>query len=653
MIGISCRGFGVLLDGARARGIPLEALIDGLDVTAEQLANPKGRIPWDDAVVMANRMQEAVGGPEGLRRLGAENFTTESFNLFHVVGRALSRPSDVYYMGTHWVGPNLFPMIHGELWEKADGKLVERLTLQEGHRDCPALFHMLHGALETAPERYGHGKCDIDMQLEPGRATYTIHLERKGHSWLGRMIRAIRAPFTLPTMMNELIQQSVAIEANYTEIRNAHDRIESQATDLERVNSIGRRLAQQIDLDRVADVLVRVMLEELGVRGVELWLIRPERDATGPEISREATAEPRLFRRGGRQQGAPTVHYLLETAARPVGTLKVWVDDEAADTADGQLLSRLLPWIAMSVDNARSYEAMESHAADLEQRVRERTARLLAANHHLVKEIGERKKATEALMQSETQLREAERLASIGTLAAGIAHEINNPIGSILAAAQLALVVQQAHGARTDEEVEAALVDIVSQAKRCGGIVRSVLQFSRDERTEKWDCRIDDIVMRSIRLAAEFAGKRGAELHVEAPAEPVWATLNPIQVEQAIVNLLRNAVESGAREVVVRARTESSPPRVRIEVQDDGPGIGELERGRIFEPFYTTRRSDGGTGLGLSVVHGIAIEHGGELEVEPSADGGTLAALTLPRLPQPVAKDVDPAPPAPAQDPLL
>lgn len=167
-----------------------------------------------------------------------------------------------------------------------------------------------------------------------------------------------------------------------------------------------------------------------------------------------------------------------------MGTLSVWNlpsdADADADTDEvppgatrDSVLERRLPWISIALENARTYRQLEAHATDLQSRVLERTARLLTTNHHLVREIEERKQATEALLISEAQRRASERMASIGTLAAGIAHEINNPIGSILAAAQFALLVQHEEGA--EAQVADSLSDIVIEAKRCGESVRSGL----------------------------------------------------------------------------------------------------------------------------------------------------------------------------------
>ena len=722
MQGVSGRAVAFALEGARRRGIDPNSLLDGLDLTVEEIAASRFRLDWEAFVTIVTRLESRLGGPEGMRAFGRENAAADSMRLFQVVGRALSHPGDLYRMGVRWMGPALFPMISGRIEELPGGLLRETLTIEPGLPDCPALFYVMQGAFAAMPRAYGHDESIVELELRPNQAILTIEPRTSSSGWLGRSIRAIHRRLAFRSMMREIEDQQASIRASYWEIRGARDRIEAQADQLERVNSIGRRLAAHIELDRVADILVSTLIDQLGVSGVELWLLpptagtassnpegvppepagsqadpatlggaaTPTATVTAPSVSpfvspfvsppgsppvapateivsspgaATLAAESRFYRRAGLTKGPPTIRYPLSSAGRDVGTLAVWRQPACDSPSSSEpnvglglgpggeaalptreersiaLLERLLPWISMALDNARIHAELQVHATDLEHRVKERTARLLAANHHLVREIEERKRATDALVESEAQLRAAERLASVGTLAAGIAHEINNPIGSILAAAQFAQVLDrgpQQPDSTSREEIRKALADIEAQAKRCGGIVRSVLQFSRDERTEKWDCRLGDVLVRSIRLyetRASAAGPPGIDLQL--PAVDIWVHVNPIQIEQAVVNLISNAVEAGSSRVRVRVEERTSERVAMIRVLDNGPGIPTSDRLRIFEPFYTTRREAGGTGLGLSVVHGIAAEHGGQLKIEAGIDGGAAALLELPTLPPP------------------
>ncbi len=632
MNGVSGRVLSSLIQGAIRRGVSVSRISEDLGFDVVVLARSGSRVPWEIFTGFIDRLAAEIGGPAELRQFSEEELASDSLGIIRNIGRVLASPHDVYFMGARWLGPSLFPMIRADMWEGADGILFQRLTIQPGHRDCPAIFHILHGALEALPRAWGHGPSRVSLELAAGTAIYAIRASSTRHSLLSRVVRGVRSRFAFPTMLRELEEQQVAINASYRELREAHARISAQAADLARVDSIGRELSKDVDLDRVLDALIRILKEDLAFSGAELWLMDPRGDASGSAAI--ARAPMRCARQDGLTEGVPAHRYPLDSAGRRLGELVVHstqVNASVSKQAEhSQVLELSMPWIALAIDNALSYARLERHAEVLEDRVQERTARLLAANHHLVREMDERKRATDALLQSEEQLRASERLASIGTLAAGIAHEINNPVGAILAAAQLSQILRE--DPTDDDQLESALTDIVSEAKRCGDIVRSVLQFAREERTDKWECALRDLVIRSIRLTSAFAEKHGTRLQADLPETSPYAHANPTQLEQAIVNLIRNAIESGATRVQIGLRTRPDERVALIEVSDDGIGISESDRLRILEPFYTTRRATGGTGLGLSVVHGIALEHGGSLAIESRADGGASITLTIPSL---------------------
>jgi signal transduction histidine kinase len=233
---------------------------------------------------------------------------------------------------------------------------------------------------------------------------------------------------------------------------------------------------------------------------------------------------------------------------------------------------------------------------------------------------------TRELEGSRAQLIQSQRLASVGTLAAGVAHQINNPIGSILASAEYALLYEE------DPEISrrTILEEIVEQARRCGRIVRSVLQFSRDETSEKWRDDLGDVVARSCKLAGSHASASGVEIDLQLPSTPIMVEMNPIEMEQVILNLLHNAIQSGGTKIEVRIESNTADMRARIQVRDDGCGIEDDVLPRIFDPFFTTRLSDGGTGLGLSMAHGIVGSHGGRMQVESELGRGTTLIVELP-----------------------
>lgn len=235
---------------------------------------------------------------------------------------------------------------------------------------------------------------------------------------------------------------------------------------------------------------------------------------------------------------------------------------------------------------------------------------------------------SEELRSSLVRLDEHKRLVAVGTLAAGMAHQINNPVGAIAMAAEFALL---GRGDRNAAAIgEEALTTVLEEARRCGRIVKSVLQFARDEPAAKWVESLTPTVLRATRLTRDYVVSRGGRLDVKLSDDPLSVEMSPIDVEQAIINLIRNASESRSGGANVEVETVRVGSEACVFVADDGNGIDAELRARVLEPFFTTRVADGGSGLGLSVVHGIVTDHGGRLEIEGRPNGGTRICLRLP-----------------------
>jgi len=230
--------------------------------------------------------------------------------------------------------------------------------------------------------------------------------------------------------------------------------------------------------------------------------------------------------------------------------------------------------------------------------------------------------------RAEQKIRESERLVAVGTLSAGIAHEINNPVGSVLASAQYALMVMgDRDGA---EKVSEALRNIEAEARRCGQIVKSVLKFAREETTERWPVDLNAIVRQVRDHSTVMTHRYGATLELDLAAGLPEVLANPTEMEQLLSNLIRNALQAGGYGIHVVVSTAERGGKVRLSVRDDGPGMPPEVREQIFDPFFTTREASGGTGLGLSMVHGIVSGHGGTVSVHSEPGRGTEVRVELP-----------------------
>ena len=205
----------------------------------------------------------------------------------------------------------------------------------------------------------------------------------------------------------------------------------------------------------------------------------------------------------------------------------------------------------------------------------------------------------------------SERLSAIGELVAGVAHEINNPLQTIIGSVELLLEDRPDQGSRHDLEI------VRREAARAGQIVRNLLSFVRRSAPDRSTADLNEIVRSVVEL--QELPPPAAEHHADdgAAAAPVPVLVNREEIQQIILNLMLNAEQAMlsadvGSTIAIRSLTESA--HHIVEVVDDGPGVSAQMRGRIFEPFFTTKEVGQGTGLGLSISHGIAAAHGGSLD---------------------------------------
>ncbi|HJU90541.1 MAG TPA: PAS domain S-box protein [Gemmatimonadaceae bacterium] len=239
----------------------------------------------------------------------------------------------------------------------------------------------------------------------------------------------------------------------------------------------------------------------------------------------------------------------------------------------------------------------------------------------IVRDVTEERHLAEKLLQRE-------KLAAVGQLVSGVAHELNNPLAGIAAHAQLLLA-----SAEAPKEQQEALVTIGKEARRAAKIVSNLLLFARQRAPERTIADLNQVVLDTLELRRYVL--RTAQIEVLTDLDPelplTWA--DPFQLQQVFLNLLTNAEhavrgESGVKRIVIR--TYSSERKLVVSIADTGPGMSHDLLDQIFNPFFTTKPVGEGTGLGLSISDGIVREHAGQIRVESVPDGGATFFVELP-----------------------
>ena len=243
----------------------------------------------------------------------------------------------------------------------------------------------------------------------------------------------------------------------------------------------------------------------------------------------------------------------------------------------------------------------------------------------------------ETLQETQDQLIQQEKLASVGQLAAGVAHEINNPLVSVLLYADILCKETP----EEDEQQREELQMIIREANRCKTIVNDLLNFSRQNEILAQDTDLNAMLSE---LAAEQSKQEFFQnVKIVTDLAPDLGTIqaDPLQLHQVFVNLMNNAAEAmpDGGELILRTRKGPSTGLVKIEIEDTGIGISAENMKKIFTPFFTTQPIGKGTGLGLAIIYGIVKMHRGQINVQSRVGQGTTFTITL-REHLPVQKDM-------------
>lgn len=333
----------------------------------------------------------------------------------------------------------------------------------------------------------------------------------------------------------------------------------------------------------------------------------------------------------GIAQGSPLLHATLPIVESPGWTLHLLspvqasMNQATANAQLGALLAQSLLAAAIGIvlyrrhrnrERAQQQEAIQAQLAAL---VDERTAQLRQVNEHLMDEMDERQRAEARLHTMQDELVQASKLALLGQVAAGVAHEINQPVSAIRAYADNASEFLRRQDAVSAQE---NLGTIASLTERIGHITGELRAFSRKAGASVGPTSLKDALEGAILLVGPRARRQGVALQWPPEDQDVLVRANRIRLEQVLVNLLQNALESleGQPDGRVIVALQDLGATVQVHVNDNGPGLSAEAHARLFTPFFTSKPE--GLGLGLVICRDIVAEFGGELRAARPSDAG-------------------------------
>jgi signal transduction histidine kinase len=231
--------------------------------------------------------------------------------------------------------------------------------------------------------------------------------------------------------------------------------------------------------------------------------------------------------------------------------------------------------------------------------------------------------------EAEARLIQAAKLAAVGEMAAGVAHELNNPLTTVVGFTELAL-----EDLPVDSPLRTDLDMVLKESRRARSVVRRLLDFARQSETSRVKADVNEIVDDVMLLTKHLMHTNNVRPEVRLGSNLPWALVDRNQIKQVVINLVNNALyampEGGRLVVETSLASRYNRQWVALIVRDTGVGIPPENLERIFEPFFTTRADRGGTGLGLSVTYGIVTDHGGMIEVESQVNAGSSFTVWLP-----------------------
>lgn len=685
----------------------MDALLADLPVSRAFLEDPVNRVGWDLWATLCDRFAEVVGTRHAVVNSGELALDTGFQGFFAPLITMFTSPRDLYSLVLRFGAPTLFRSHTFSVMTADRGRLKASAELRPGFRDCEAWFLMFQGSMRAIPQLVGLPPAIVEVvEMTPRRITTLVTPPPTRTAWSRArgLLQALQSPNVMVrelTFQHEQLERTLgALQRAEGGFREALDSLPALVAlhEAGRVLFANRAFRRAVGRDDLLGVELAELFDDADRATVANLLETPD-----------AFEEPVELRLNGAHGGQLAIEasgigrfdFVDRVARGLVGidiSQRIRVQQELDVSEEmNDLLGRTLPemfvrvaadgtilgcFAGASIPEARRLSTLTGFniraAVDLVPQTRRHHVDHAAAAMDRALETGEEQEIEFELVEPEPkvysgrvlplengrdvlfiirdatterhkarQLAISQRMASLGTLAAGVAHEINNPLtyvtlhqGEVLDALERA-----AEGEPLDlDRLRQQLREAMDGTQRVQEIVRSLRTFSRVEDSVPTPVLVEPAIDAAIRMTVNEIRHRGRLVCRYDNTEPAIA--DEARLTQVLVNLLVNAahaLEQGAaetNEIVVSTSNDESC--VYIEVTDNGAGIPAEILPRIFDPFYTTKPGGKGTGLGLSLAHRTIEELGGELTADSRMGHGSSFTICLPRSAEPVRLHLPP-----------
>ena len=567
-------------------GIPVEQLTAGVSAAPALLRRERRWYDWDEHVNLIERFQELLGGPDRLDdaiRLGAYRRVIRPFSA---VVSYLTTARGVFWAGAKWFAPSLYRHLRFDFDDLPNGAFRCGVEIPDGYRDSPTFLRLWREVMRTAPVQIGLPEVDVEMALLPRRGEYTVRMPPARNVGV-RLTSWLKAVVNATDVVDELSRQQQDLREGYEALLG---QFQGTLSALRRSEQTQRAM-----LEALPDLVVM-----LGADGVV-------QEVQGT-------------------QSHPLAERLRGLTGRSLRELPtVW------PTVPAEVPGRILETsrTALAVRAPQQLEFSTRDSLHVEWRVTALDSDMLLC---VARDVSQQR-------QLQLQLILSERMASLGTLAASVAHEINNPLTCALL--QLDSADKTLLLSANSEKALNAVREAKDASERIRDIVAGLRSFSRpDEGVAPVDVR--QLLDTVVRLAGHQVQHR-ARIEKRYAQVP-FTRANEVRLGQVFLNLLVNAGQALPTAEVSKNRVElttgvAADGRVMVEVRDNGTGISKELLPRIFDPFFTTKPVGEGYGLGLSISQRIVHDLGGSIEVDSEpGKGTTFRVLLLPSEPLPTVE---------------